>query len=91
MPSGLALTFRCVDDQFREFLFRIRCTFHAASLRSLTLIPQHAQAMIDRASPPEHDQIVDFKSLREQVLHEIRHPDEYNGTPLQSLPILTKG
>jgi hypothetical protein len=48
------------------------------------------KAMIDRATPPEHDQIVQFKTLRAQVLHEIRHPDEYNGTPLKSLPVLTK-
>ena len=46
--------------------------------------------MISEAEPPRHNQISDFKHLREQVLHEIRHPDEYNGTPLQSLPLFSK-
>jgi twinkle protein len=48
------------------------------------------QAMIDQADPPAHRQIATFKHLREQVLHEIRHPVEYNGTPLRSLPTFTK-
>mmetsp|Transcript_68417 Transcript_68417/g.190188 ORF Transcript_68417/g.190188 Transcript_68417/m.190188 type:complete len:358 (-) Transcript_68417:362-1435(-) len=48
------------------------------------------RALIAAAEKPEHQDIATFKHLREQVLHEIRHPDEYNGTPIHTLPELTK-
>mmetsp|Transcript_54479 Transcript_54479/g.108145 ORF Transcript_54479/g.108145 Transcript_54479/m.108145 type:complete len:767 (+) Transcript_54479:17-2317(+) len=48
------------------------------------------RAMIDAAEPPGHQQIAGFKHLRDQVLHEIRHPNEYCGTPVLTLPLFTK-
>lgn len=48
------------------------------------------RAMLREAQRPEHHQIVTFKQLREQVLHEIQHPNEYDGTPIKTLPQLTK-
>ena len=48
------------------------------------------QAMIDNAEPPEHQQIITFKHLRDQVMHEVRFPEEYEGTPVDTLPALTK-
>eukprot|EP01084_Bolivina_argentea_P223014 377397_1 len=48
------------------------------------------QAMLNAARPIPHDYVVDFASLREQVMHEIRNPSQFVGTPLSSFPRFTK-
>jgi len=42
-----------------------------------------------RAEIVPHERILTFKSLRQTVLHEIFHPNEYAGTPFTSLPQFT--
>jgi len=46
------------------------------------------KAMIDAATITKHEQILDFESLRADVLHEILNPDKYTGVPMNSLPTL---
>lgn len=41
------------------------------------------------ASPPTHENLTRFSDLREELLHELRHPEIYRGLALQSLPGLT--
>jgi twinkle protein len=36
-----------------------------------------------------HDRIIRFSDLRDEVLHEIMHPDQYVGHPMKSLPGFT--
>ena len=48
------------------------------------------EAMIKNASVTKHEQVMDFEALRDDVIHEILHPDEYKGMPMPSLPGLTK-
>jgi twinkle protein len=48
------------------------------------------RAMLDSARPAPHDYLVDFASVREQVLREALNPANYTGTPLGSFPNLTK-
>jgi twinkle protein len=43
-------------------------------------------AMIKKSKPLEHQQITSFRSMRQQVLHELRHSEEYKGTMIKSLP-----
>lgn len=47
------------------------------------------EAMIKAAKVKQHEQVLDFDSIREDVIHEILHPDEYKGVPMPSLPLLT--
>lgn len=42
--------------------------------------------MIEQARPLDHEQITNFRSMRQQVLHELRHSDDYKGTMIKSLP-----
>jgi twinkle protein len=46
--------------------------------------------MIDKASVTPHEQILTFADLRQEVLHEMMHPDKYTGVPVPSLPGFTK-
>jgi twinkle protein len=48
------------------------------------------QQMIDAASVTPHEQILTFRDLRQEVLHEMMHPDKYTGVPVPSLPGFTK-
>lgn len=48
------------------------------------------KAMVDQASVTPHEQILTFKDLRQEVLHEMMHPDKYTGVPVPSLPGFTK-
>jgi len=45
------------------------------------------RAMVAAASRLAHKEMTTFASLRSQVLQEIAHPGEFDGTPLQSLPL----
>jgi len=45
---------------------------------------------IEAAEPLQHRSIATFKSLREQVLHEISNPGEFNGTKLLKMPLFTE-
>ena len=48
------------------------------------------KAMIDNATVTPHEQILTFSDLRQEVLHEMMHPDKYTGVPVPSLPGFTK-
>lgn len=48
------------------------------------------QAMLDAATKPQHNEILTFHDMRAQVLHEMRFPDEYSGTPVVSMPRFTQ-
>lgn len=45
--------------------------------------------MLENAERLPHDRILQFKDLREQVIHEIANPDKYVGVPVPSLPTFT--
>jgi twinkle protein len=45
--------------------------------------------MLDKASLIPHERILQFGELRDDVLHEIMHPDKYVGVPVTSLPRFT--
>ena len=47
------------------------------------------EAMIQAASITMHENVMDFESIRHDVIHEILNPDEYTGVPMTSLPMLT--
>ena len=47
------------------------------------------EAMIQQASVTKHENVLNFDSIRQEVIHEILHPDEYTGVPMKSLPMLT--
>ena len=47
------------------------------------------EAMIQQASVTKHENVLNFDSIRQDVIHEILHPDEYTGAPMKSLPMLT--
>jgi twinkle protein len=46
-------------------------------------------AMIQNATVTKHEQVMDFDAIRDDVIHEILHPDEYTGVTMPSLPKLT--
>lgn len=46
--------------------------------------------IINNAGAVSHDRVMMFTDLRDQVLHEIVHPDKYVGNPVPSLPRLTE-
>jgi len=46
-------------------------------------------AMLDEADIMPHDQLLRFGDLRDQVLHEILHPDKYTGVGVPSMPLFT--
>ena len=46
-------------------------------------------AIIADAKRTPHERITTFRDLRDDVLHEIMHPDKYVGSPISSLPGLT--
>ncbi|EJK47953.1 hypothetical protein THAOC_33293 [Thalassiosira oceanica] len=45
--------------------------------------------LIEEATNLPHERILRFADVRDQVLHEIVHPDKYRGTPMTSLPGFT--
>jgi twinkle protein len=47
------------------------------------------EAMISKASVIKHDNVMTFDAIRDDVIHEILHPNEYAGVPMPSLPKLT--
>lgn len=49
---------------------------------------QDLQYFVDTAKPIPHDQIVTFKELRAQIIHELKHPKTVAGTTYTSLPAL---
>ena len=44
------------------------------------------QNYIDQAQLPQHDRILQFEDLRQSVVHELLHPNDYCGVPVPSLP-----
>ena len=47
------------------------------------------EAIIKDARLIPHERIASFASMRDEVMHEIRFPEKYVGTPMTSLPALT--
>jgi twinkle protein len=47
------------------------------------------ESILSDAKLTPHEQILTFDELRVDVLHEIMHPDQYVGTPMTSLPMVT--
>ena len=47
------------------------------------------EAIIRDARLIPHERIATFASMRSEVMHEIRFPEKYVGTPMSSLPALT--
>lgn len=51
------------------------------------LLQRHdLKRIIMEAKPVPHEQILSFSDLQDSVLHEILHPEKYEGTKLASLP-----
>ncbi|KAL7483359.1 hypothetical protein ACHAW6_009034 [Cyclotella cf. meneghiniana] len=47
------------------------------------------EELLAEASELPHERILKFSDLRDQVLHEIIHPEKYRGAPMTSLPGFT--
>lgn len=47
------------------------------------------EVMIKEAAVTKHENVVNFESMRQDVIHEILHPNEYTGVKMPSLPALT--
>lgn len=47
------------------------------------------EAMVKAATVTKHENVLEFDSIRQDVIHEILHPDKYTGVPMPSLPMLT--
>jgi len=48
------------------------------------------QEALDQAKRPTHEFLLRFAQLRADVWRELKHPAEFNGTPITSWPLLTK-
>ena len=48
------------------------------------------EKIVSDAKLVPHERILNFDDLRQEVLHEILHPEKYVGTPVTSLPGFTK-
>ena len=81
-----------------ERCFLVRPT--KANTNNATTLPKDAndallqgldlEQIIADAKPKPHERILSFDELRDDVLHEIMHPDQYVGVPMTSLPGFTK-
>jgi len=83
-----------------ERCYLVRPTLNNTGLQSNDQLPKDANEALLRgldldnivadAKLTPHERILSFDDLRQDVLHEILHPDQYAGVPLPSLPKFTQ-
>jgi twinkle protein len=86
-------------EKFATKIGQNRCLLVKPDSTSLPNMPKDANdallmgldmnEMLDKASLIPHERIMQFAELRDDVLHEIMHPDKYVGVPVTSLPTFT--
>lgn len=79
--------------KFADKLGLHRCWFVHTEFKDANEALQQGADLEDailNAVRPRHDAVVTFADLRDQVIHEFKNPDLYNGVPLPSLPQFTK-
>lgn len=80
--------------------YLVRPTMENTGLSAPSQLPKDAneallqglnmEKILDDAKLVPHERILNFEDLREEVLHEILHPEQYVGAPVKSLPGFTK-
>jgi twinkle protein len=64
--------------------------YYAKDANEALLRGHNLEDYIEQASLVPHEGLLDFSSLRTQVLHEICNPHQYSGVKIKSLPEFTK-